>query len=165
MTQPLLISVVGMSKENAIATDESIPWNYPQDKRQYKARIRGNPLIIGRKTYDIMIKYETELLNESEISVLTTDSSYQTDISHHLVQNSKQETLNWINNQKETVYNIGGGEIYKLFFEETDRLIVSHIPESINGTVFFPEIKENNWEILSTEEFDRFTIHTYQRVE
>lgn len=158
-----LTSVVAISENNVIADEGSIPWDYPVDKKQYKARIRGSPLVIGRKTYETMMVYETDLLKQSDLAVLTTDETYTTDVPHHTVANGKDSALEWIENQSEQVYNIGGGEIYKLLLDETDRLIVSHIPESVEGTVFFPPIEDSTWSVLATEKFNHFTVKTYAR--
>lgn len=158
-----LTSVVAISENNVIADGSRIPWDYPVDKQQYKARIQGSPLVIGRKTYETMMVYETELLKQSDLVVLTTDETYETDISYHSVANGKDEALDWVENQTEIVYNIGGGQIYKLLWEETEQLIVSHIPENVEGTVYFPQIDETKWKIISTEQFERFTVKTYIR--
>lgn len=160
-----LVSVVAISENNVIATDDGIPWSYPVDKRQYMARIRGSPLLIGRKTYEAMVNYQTELLEASEMIVLTTNEDYSTDIPHHEVVTSKEDALDWVADQTETVYNIGGGQIYELFWDETDRLIVSHLPEVVeNGSVFFPTIDDAVWTTIATEEFDNFTVKTYERL-
>jgi len=157
-----LISIVAKSENNIIADKNGIPWNYP-DKKQYKSRIHGQPLVAGRKTYETMLQYEKELLTKSNIAVLTTDESYVTPIKNHSAKNSKQQAINWISNQKSAVYNIGGGDIYSLLLDETDTLIISEIPQVVSGTVKFPTINYNNWNVVSIEDFGSFEVYTYNR--
>ena len=48
---------------------------------------------------------------------------------------------------------IGGGEIYARFFEQVNRIYVTHVEKEINGDTFFPEINYNFWEIVSKQFF------------
>lgn len=159
-----LISIVAIAKNNVIANNGNIPWNYPIDKQQYKAKVRTNPIVIGRKTYETMMKYEPALLKQSSLIVLTRNTEYETNHPNHTVGNSKKEAVDWIENQNNPVYNLGGGEIYKMLFERTDQLIVSHIPETPEGTVVFPSIEESKWTVISIENFSNFTVKTYERI-
>ncbi len=45
-----LVLVVAADENNVIGLDGGVPWHYPEDVRQYKNRIAGHPIILGRRT-------------------------------------------------------------------------------------------------------------------
>ncbi len=65
---------------------------------------------------------------------------------------------------------IGGGEIYRQALPHANTLHLTRVHAVIEGDVYFPEISEEEWELLSTEEHKKdadneydYTFLTYQR--
>lgn len=159
-----LSSVVAISENNAIAKDGRIPWDYPEDKKQYKQRTWGETIIVGRVTYEGFTKYQSDYIDSCTVGVLTSDSEYTPVSDDHTVLNSIEDAVTWIESIDDTVYNLGGGTVYQQLFDRTHRLEVSHIPvEVTNPTVFFPTIDEDSWEVTTVEEYERFEVVTYTR--
>lgn len=168
MTEVLqnLSSVVAISENNAIAKDGHIPWDYPEDKKQYKQRTWGETIIVGRVTYEGFTKYQSDYIDSCTVGVLTSDEEYTPSSDEHNVLNSIEEAVEWIDSVDDIVYNLGGGTVYQQLFDRTNQLEVSHIPvEVTNPTVFFPTIDEAAWESTTVEEYERFEIVTYVRTE
>lgn len=160
-----LITVAAVAENNAIAHNGQLPWEtLPEDEAHYEALVKGNPIIVGRRTYEDIVQYMTPIAEESPIAVLTANHDYTVEYDQHTTVHDKIDALNWIQTH-DTVYNLGGGSVYELFLSETDKLVLSHIPVEPDADTFFPEINHDQWRILDTEPYENFTVKTYQRIE
>ena len=154
-----LTAVAAISENNALSKDGRLPWTPPkEDKEQYRELIRGHPLIFGENTYD-----NKERTREVPMLVLSYDDDFEAHQENHTVVHSKREALDWIADQEKEVFVMGGGQTYRLFWDNYDRLVISHIPGEYDGDIFFPEIREEVWEATEVIEYEGFTRKTYRR--
>ena len=70
MTSSLIVAV---SENNVIGTENTLPWNLPNDMKYFKEKTIGHTVIMGRKNFDsIPIKYRPlknrKVLNNDKIS-------------------------------------------------------------------------------------------------
>ncbi|OYR38637.1 MULTISPECIES: dihydrofolate reductase [unclassified Halorubrum] len=50
-----LVSVAALAENRVIGNDGGVPWpDLPEDIRQYRERVAGSPVILGRRTFDSM---------------------------------------------------------------------------------------------------------------
>lgn len=155
-----LTAVAAISENNALAKDGRLPWTPPeQDRKQYHELIKGHPLVFGETTYG----NPTTRNSEVPMLVLSYDPEFETFAESHDVVTSKRAALEWIDEQEKEVFVMGGGEIYRLFWSNYDELVISHIPGTYDADLFFPEIREEQWEAVETIKYDEFTRVTYQR--
>jgi dihydrofolate reductase len=50
-----LVSVAALAEDRVIGNDGGVPWPHlPEDVRQYRARVAGSPVILGRRTFESM---------------------------------------------------------------------------------------------------------------
>jgi len=50
-----LVSVAALAENRVIGNDGGVPWpDLPEDVRQYRARVAGSPVILGRRTFESM---------------------------------------------------------------------------------------------------------------
>jgi len=50
-----LVSVAALAENRVIGNDGGVPWpDLPEDVRQYRERVAGSPVILGRRTFDSM---------------------------------------------------------------------------------------------------------------
>ena len=50
-----LVSVAALAENRVIGNDGGVPWpDLPEDVRQYRARVAGSPVILGRQTFESM---------------------------------------------------------------------------------------------------------------
>ena len=72
---------------------------------------------------------------------------------------------------EEEAFVIGGGMVYRQMMPKADKLYITHIHHSWeDADTFFPEIKEDEWKLISSEEHKAdeknpydFTFCTYNR--
>ena len=72
---------------------------------------------------------------------------------------------------EEEAFVIGGGMVYRQMMERADKLYITHIHHSWDDAdTFFPEIKEDEWTLVSSEKHQAdeknpydFTFAEYER--
>lgn len=158
-TDTEIIAIAAINHNFVIADDGDIPWDIKADKKHYKETVSDSPVLIGRKTYE-------DAPSLPGINIVLTRTGLDEPTKENVYEaQSVEEAFQIINDlQLETVYNVGGSEIYNLFLKYTDKLIISHIDDNTSGDTHFPKFDKENWKIIATDEQERFTIKTYTRV-
>src|SRR5690625_5020853 len=141
--------IVAMDKNNVIGikNDNTMPWHLPKDLRYFKERTTGHNIIMGRKTFESLGRV---LPNRKHI-VLCNDANLNIDNENVEILNNVNLLDKYIDSNEEN-FVIGGATIYKLLLPKANKLYLTKINESFEGDVFFPEIKQEEWEIVSREQ-------------
>ena len=155
-----LISVAAVADNGTIGRDGELPWpSIPADKRQYRARIADDPVILGRVTFESMLE---DLPGTAQIVLSRSRSDFDVATAHHAPDVDSAvavaESLG-----AERAYVIGGGAIYDLFQPAIDRMVLSRVHGEYAGDSYFPEWDEAEWELVDTEAYDRFTLEEWMR--
>ncbi|CAM3982584.1 dihydrofolate reductase [Lederbergia lenta] len=139
-----MISFLWAEDENRlIGKDNDLPWRLPADLKYFKETTMGHAIVMGRKTYESIGR---PLPGRTNI-ILTHDSNYKQEGC--LVLNSKQELLNWAEQNDSEVFITGGSEIFKLFIDEVDQLYVTKIHATFEGDTYFPILNWDDWTLIS----------------
>ncbi len=170
-----LVCVVAMSKNKVIGDGKQLPWYLPEDLKRLKIITMGNPLIMGRKTFNgigkplpgranIVLTHKTNWVREGII------------IANNFMESIQQANL-WINKnfnktEKKTknIFIFGGGEIYNHALEYCSRIELTLVETYINDGVKFPNIKDSEWKkiFLERKESKNSSLHysywTYKRL-
>ena len=130
-----LTAIVAMTPERVIGKDEKLPWHLPEDLKFFKKQTIGHPVVMGRKTFESIVK---PLPNRQNF-VLTHDPAWHHDgveAIHHPKELNEYPLID------QQVFVIGGAEIYKFFMPILHDIIITHIPKSHEGDTFFPEFQD-----------------------
>lgn len=125
-----IIAVVG--KNLAIGKNNHLLWNIPQDLKHFKAITKGHVVIMGSKTFESLGKPLPERTN----IVVAKDEGYICDgciVAHCLDEAFK------IAKEKEEIFIIGGGSIYKQTIGLADKLYLTVVEDSPEADTFFPD--------------------------
>ncbi|MFB6252660.1 MAG: dihydrofolate reductase [Halobellus sp.] len=147
-----LVAVVAMTEDRVIATENDVPWNYPADVKQYKDRVSESPVILGRQTYESMLPDPP-----GRRHIVLSRSLETAGPATATIARSPAEALTMAAEMDaETVYVLGGGEIYDAFLPEYDRMVISVVDylidhESCRRIVRFPEWDDTAWEKVSID--------------
>jgi len=161
------VAVVAMTEDRIIATEDGVPWNYPEDIKQYKQRVAGNPVIVGRTTYQSMLPNPP---GASQI-VLSRSLSSVDSAAAIVVESVADAVAEATNTGADTVYIIGGGEIYDILLEEYDRMVITVVEDTIDPTAYdqvirFPKWDQNQWTIAATDgSYTGFRIEFWEKIE
>ncbi|KPB06577.1 dihydrofolate reductase [Bacillus sp. CHD6a] len=135
--------IVATDKNNLIGKDNDLPWRIPADLAYFKQVTLGNTIVMGRKTYESIGK---PLPNRRNIVLSRQD--YHADGCETL--HSLEEVVSMDEEGKE-LFIIGGAHIFKEALPFADFLYLTFIDEEFEGDTYFPEVKENDWELISSE--------------
>ncbi len=154
------IIVVAVSLNNVIGKDGKVPWHSQEELSHFKNTTSGYPVLMGRRTWQSIIKPLENRLN----IILSRDKDYKSKHENVYIFTSFNDALQYCEKEKfEKIFIIGGGEIYKEVINFCDEIILSKMNFETDGDVFFPEIKSEMWEEISKKVFTDFTVHYYIR--
>ena len=159
-----LVSVAALAENRVIGRDGEVPWPHIEaDVRQYRERVAGSPVILGRRTFDSMLD---DLPGSRQIVV--SRSVDAVDVAAATVANGDEEAIELAREAAaetgvETVYVLGGGGIYELFQPHLDGMALSHVDGAYEGDTYYPEWDEREWEVDAETEYDRFTLREWVR--
>lgn len=142
----MLSIVVAVSENNVIGHANDLPWKLSGDLKRVKALTMGHHLIMGRKTYESIGR---PLPGRTTV-IITRQKRYSPEGC--TVVNSLFDAIkvSWNDNE---AFVFGGGEIFKEALPHCDKIYLTRVHTTIEGTVFFPELNMNDWEILSEQSF------------
>lgn len=133
--------ITAMDFNNAIGKDNKLLCKLTDDLRMFQRMTTGHVVVMGRKTFESIGK---PLPNRVNV-VLTRDTDYKIDGID--VFNSIEEILHMQEHMSvESLFIIGGGEIYNQFLPHADTLIVTRIENFFDDAdAFFPKVNWDEW--------------------
>lgn len=141
------IIMAAKASNNVIGKDNELVWHLPADLKYFKKTTSGHTLIMGRKTFE---SFANPLPNRDSW-VVTRQQDYSAKgitVFHSLndaVKAAEEKGL-------DTVFLLGGGEVYRQSMPIADRLIITEVHAPFEGDTYFPEIDPAIWEEKSREE-------------
>ncbi len=135
------------AKNNVIGKDNKLVWHLPADLKFFKQTTKGHTLIMGRKTFESL----ANPLPHRDSWVISRNENYHAEgitTFHSLesaIEAGEQKGL-------DTVFILGGGEIYRQSMELADKLIITEVHESFEGDTVFPKIDSEIWQEASRKE-------------
>jgi len=157
----ILSLLVAVSENNVIGKDNKLPWHLPNDLKYFKNQTWGMPILMGRKTFESIGK---PLPGRNSI-VITRSGDWKhegVDIVHS-IDDAIQKAQSF---HVKEIFVIGGAEIFATSFKKTNRIYLTRIHDNFDGDVFFPEVSENEWKLISARlckaDEKNFYNHTFQ---
>lgn len=148
--------VVAASENNAIGKNNQLLWHLPNDLKFFKNTTWGMCVIMGRKTFESVNK---PLPGRTNI-VITRQSDWKAPGT--ISATSLKDALHKAEAEHyKEVYVIGGGEIYKEALRQADIIYLTRVHAAFNGDTFFPQLNNNEWQLVSNEDFQVDEKHQY----
>jgi len=157
-----LTIIAAVADNGIIGANGDIPWNHSEDLKHFKETTLGHPVIMGRKTFESIEKQVGGPLSDRINIVLSRDSPNLPETV--LLASSIEEALRKARMHTaecEPAFIIGGAEIYQQFLPHADRLLITRIPGEYSGDTYFPDYKDEEWEIVECEKMGDITIVEY----
>jgi dihydrofolate reductase len=163
-----VVHVVAMDQQRCIGKDNDLPWHISADLKHFKAITRGGVVIMGRKTLESMGRALPKRVNW----VITRDPDWSfagTRVAHSIDEALTQAVSDVKASEKpQTIFIIGGGEIFKQTMAITDRLELTHVELDVQGDAYYPEIPAEFKKVASEQHIDdqngiAFEFATYRK--
>lgn len=156
--------IVAIDKRNAIGNKGDQLAYIREDLRRFKQFTTGHTIVMGRKTAEALPK--GALPNRKNV-VLSRSSDWQKE--GFTVVKTIQQAIDEATDDE--LYVIGGGEIYNLFMQSANRLIITEIDHTFDeADTYFPTIDKTLWYISETTDYStdeksglRYRYVTYER--
>lgn len=159
--KPIVRFVVAYAANRVIGKDNDLPWKLPSDLAHFKRVTMGQPILMGRRTWESLgrpLPGRRNLVITRQTDYAAPGAEVFPTIAAALLACAGQESL----------CIIGGAEIFLAALPLANEIIATEIHAEPEGDVFFPALDAADWEEVSRESQPeenglRFDFVTYQR--
>jgi len=159
IAEMIISLLVAASSNNVIGKNNQLLWHLPNDMKYFKDTSWGMPVIMGRKTFESL---ESKALN-GRINIILTSHKHIANAKGKIELVDSVETA--LEKARSTdckeVFVIGGGEVFKLFFDLADKIYMTRVDANLEGDTYFPAIDPADWLLTSSRPFPADEKHKY----
>ena len=151
--------IVAFDPEKTMGLNGELPWHFKEDLAYFKRITKNHTCVMGRLTYQSIIKKIGKPLPERENIVVSTklnDSRVTVITDFESFLKTHAETEN-------EVFVIGGKRIYETALPYAKRLYITHIHEIYQGDVKFPEIDYYDFTRIFYDPKEALSFAIYER--
>lgn len=150
----MIILIAAVAENNALGKNNDLLWHLPKDFKRFKEITSGHHIIMGRKTFE---SFPKPLPNRTHV-IITRQKDF---VYEGCIVVQDLETAISVCPKNDTLFIIGGGEIYSQSIHLADQLDITRVHHSFEADVYFPEIDPEIWELTSEEFNPKDEKHLY----
>jgi len=139
--------VAAVARGGVIGRDSGIPWRLPEDMQRFRTLTMGHPVVMGRRTWESLPDQFRPLPGRGNV-VVTRNSDWSAQGADRA--GSIEDALRLLEGE-DTVFVIGGGEIYAAALPSADELLLTEIDAEIEGDTYFPDWDPDDFEEVARE--------------
>lgn len=145
-TKFIAIAALGLNRQ--IGLNGGLPWSIPDEYEHFKNTVKGHHVLIGRKNFEA---HKEDIEGCTPLVLSKSDPRYFKDMNQ-VIEHAEA-------NQIETIYVIGGAEIYTLTLPYISEFYCSVVDYDGPADKYFPEYMFYEWEILNQKIHDKWTLY------
>lgn len=138
--------IYARARNGVIGKDNQMPWHLPEDLAHFKLVTLGQPVIMGRKTWDSLPARFRPLPGRTNI-VITRQASWHAEGA--LRASSIEEAMRLCGDTPDA-WIMGGAEIYRQAEPMARTAVVTEIDADFAGDAFAPELGAS-WQEIQRE--------------
>ena len=146
--------IAAMTSDRVIGNDSGLPWDIPEEYQHYLRLVDSNPVIMGRKTFEIF----GEDLDPENIIVVTSQKEFRGKHATNL-----RVAIEVAATMGDHAFIAGGRSLYEEALTVADEMHLSEIKEEHEGTVYFPRLDYDIWIEIEARDYPDFTYRKYVR--
>ncbi|MBI1274106.1 MAG: hypothetical protein GC131_08510 [Alphaproteobacteria bacterium] len=146
MTVSLIAACAG--EKQVIGRNGAMPWHYSSELQFFKKTTMGHPVLMGRVTYQAILKQIGKPLPGRAHLVITRDPGFtdaRVQVFHDI-----QSALDSQPKDAEVMV-AGGQQIYEQTLPLADKIYLTRIARDIEGDAFFPPINMDAWQLAAED--------------
>ena len=143
----MLSIIVAKAKNNVIGKNNKLIWGLPAESKKFKELTEGKTVIMGRKTYETLGQY----IRERKKVVFSNNPDFKVNSEDTEVVHSMLQIQQYIEDQENEYFVIGGAMIYNLLMPYVKKMYVTELEQDFDGDAVFPRINETIWKEVSRE--------------
>lgn len=138
----ILNQIVAVAANLAIGKDNDLLWHYSEDLKFFKETTSGKIIIMGRKTFDSILKPRGKPL-PNRFHIVISRTEHKSEFENVRFVKTLQEAyatadmLIKLQGHPEDVFVIGGAEIYNQSLMDCQRLYITKVNKDYEGDVFY----------------------------
>jgi len=142
----ILSLIVAVAENGVIGREGGLPWHLSADLKRFKRLTMGHTIVMGRKTWESIGRP----LPGRTMLVVSRQADYQANGVQ--VVGSLAEAIDQAQQAgEETLFVIGGAEIYRQALPKANRLYLTRVLAPIDGDTHFPEIDLSVWNPIESQ--------------
>ncbi len=139
-----LSMIFAMGSNRVIGRNGRMPWNLPGEMAYFRRTTWGHPVLMGRKNVRVDRQaagrpHQHHLLEKYRLCAHSCS----------VIHSVEQFFLEEYRGSEQEIFVIGGEQIYRLFLPYANRLFMTLIHHEFEGDAYFPEVDEQEWEVVS----------------
>lgn len=154
VTIPRLELVAALARNRVIGRGNALPWHLPEDLKFFKRLTLGQPVLMGRRTWDSIGRP----LPGRQNLVLTRERGFAA--SGASVVHSLEEARAAAG-AVAALRVIGGAELYRLCLPRASVMYLTLVDAVVEGDVYFPEWSPGDWAEVSRAAHPADERHAY----
>ena len=165
--EPPIALIAAVAANGVIGDDGEMPWHIPEDLERFKQRTMGNPVIMGRRTYEsIAAQLDGPLPGRHNIVLSRSDPDLHDGVV--VVEGieaavSEAHAVCELDDGADRIFVIGGATVYEAFLDRADELLLTELDAAYEGDTEFPDWNRDDWTEIERETHDEFAFVTYRR--
>ncbi len=165
LIRPRLSLIAAVTSRGGIGKNNALLWHEPQDQKHFRRVTMGCPVVMGRKTWDSLPERFRPLPGRNNI-VMTRNPAW------HAPGAVRATSLNEAITHAadaQTVFVIGGAEVYAMSLAYADELVLTEIGADFDADAFFPDWSRDDFALAHAEDHlsaDKvpYRFATYRRI-
>ena len=157
-----IVHVVAMDQQHCIGKANDLPWHISADLKHFKAITQSGVVVMGRKTLESMGRALPNRVNW----VITRDPNWSFEgvkVAYSIEDALERAIADAKASEKpESIFIIGGGEIFKQTMHIADRLELTHVQLDVQGDAHYPEIPNEFKKTASESHLDDKTAIAFE---
>lgn len=138
------------ARGGVIGAGGGMPWHVPEDLEHFKQLTGGAPVVMGRTTWESLPERFRPLPGRRNI-VVTRQAGWSDEGAE--VAGSVDEALELAASDAsaaDTVWVIGGAEVFAAVMDRADRLEVTELDLAVEGDTFGPAV-DGSWQVADVD--------------
>lgn len=156
-----LTLVAAVAKNGVIGAKNALPWYIPEDLKHFKQVTVGKTVLMGKNTFDSIIKHLKKPLPERVNVVVSRQKDIQVP-EGVMVYDDLEKAIVGLKDTPEVMV-AGGGQIFNQLIDKADKLILTEVHKEVEGDVFFPKVDKATWKEVAREDHPEFSFVEYER--
>ena len=155
-----IVLIAAVSPDLAIGRGGTLPWHYPADMAHFMSTTVGHPCVMGRRTYE---SFPRRPLPRRPNLVLTRSPDYRLAPGARAFPDLDAALAHCRAGGHEVVFICGGESIYRQALPAAHEMILTHVPDDVQGDTHFPAWDAQVWDVVDEKTEGDLRFCTYRR--
>ena len=148
---PVIALVVAMGENRAIGLGGDLPWRLRSDMKFFRKVTMGNPIVMGRRTFQSLPRVLDGRLNV----VLTRDEGFEAPdgvvVARSLKEGLGAARAECARTGASEIMIIGGEDVFREVLPQAGRIYLTEVRAAPEADTWFPELDADAWQEVFRE--------------